>query len=279
MFSIIIATYNQLNYLKLCLQSIKKHSIFKHQIIIHINEGSDGTLEYIKKNKYEYTYSQQNVGVCKSYNTASKLARNKYLLIMQDDMYFCPSWDEYLLNELKVIKHEDFFLSGTMIQPFESYIKLDCGKNYEDFNEKKLLNEHKDIPFDDFQGTHWQPSLLTTKNWKEVGGFSEEFSPGMGCDPDLNMKLWKKGVRMFKGIGKCRVYHFSSVTLRKKETSNNGAKTFLLKWGMTIKFFKKFYLRTNEKYDGLLREPKKNFMYYFELILCKIKFSYYKILG
>jgi len=47
--SIIIPTFNNLNYLKLFLSSIKNNSSFKHEIILHINEGSDGTLEYAKK--------------------------------------------------------------------------------------------------------------------------------------------------------------------------------------------------------------------------------------
>ena len=34
----------------------------------------------------------------------------------------------------------------------------------------------------------------------EVGGFSEEFSPGLGSDPDFNMKLWNKGVRLLKDL-------------------------------------------------------------------------------
>ena len=48
MISIVIPTYNNLNYLKLCLKSLKKNSSFKHEIIIHINDGSDGTLDFIK---------------------------------------------------------------------------------------------------------------------------------------------------------------------------------------------------------------------------------------
>ena len=279
MFSILIPTYNKLNYLKLCLLSIKKNSKFKHQVIIHINEGTDGTIEYIKKNDYEYTYSKINEGVCVSYNKAASLAKRDHIVLMQDDMYFCPEWDVVFSNKLKEIKEENFFLSGTMIQPFKSYIELDCGKTYKDFNEEKLLNEYRNIHFDDFHGTHWQPSLLPIKTWNRVGGFSEEFSPGMGCDPDLDMKLWKIGVRRFQGISKCRVYHFSSITLRKDIASkNHGAKTFLKKWGITIKFFKKFYLKSNEKYDGLLKEPKKNIVYYFELFLCKIKLIYLLIL-
>jgi len=72
---------------------------------------------------------------------------------------------------------------------------------------------------------------LTT--WNKVGGFSMEFSPGLGSDPDFSMKLWKIGVRLFKGLGSCRVYHFSSISLRKRAW-NNGAKTFLLKCGRTM---------------------------------------------
>ena len=279
MFSILIATYNQLDYLKICLGSIKKNSKFTHQIIIHVNEGTDGTLEFLKKNNHEYTYSEKNDGVCVSYNKASKLAQKKFLVIMQDDMYFCPNWDVLFNDEIKKIKHNNFFLSGTMIQPFKSYIELDCGKNYKDFDERKLLTEHLKIRYQDFQGTHWQPALLPTEKWNEVGGFSKEFSPGMGCDPDLNMKLWKKGIRIFKGLGDCRVYHFSSITLRKGDTSNNGAKTFLLKWGITIKFFKKFYLRTNEVYDGELVDPIKSIEYYMSLIICKLRYIYLRIVG
>ena len=51
MFSIIIPTYNNLSYLKLCLDSLKKNSNQKHEIILHVNDGSDGTLDFIKKKK------------------------------------------------------------------------------------------------------------------------------------------------------------------------------------------------------------------------------------
>ena len=36
MISIVIPTYNNLDYLKLCLKSLKKNSSFDHEIIIHI---------------------------------------------------------------------------------------------------------------------------------------------------------------------------------------------------------------------------------------------------
>ena len=48
-FSIIIPTYNNINYLKLCIDSLKKNSKFNHEYIFHVNDGSDGTLDYLKK--------------------------------------------------------------------------------------------------------------------------------------------------------------------------------------------------------------------------------------
>ena len=280
MFSVIIPTYNNINYLKLCIKSLRKNSKFNHEIIIHVNEGIDGSIDYIKEDtSLKYSYSKTNEGVCVAFNEAVKKATKKYVVLGHDDMYFCPNWDEVFYHE--VSKHpegKDFFLSGTMVQPFESYIHLDCGKTYKDFNEEKLLNELPNIEFNNFQGTHWQPSLIPLKTWNKVGGFSLEFSPGLGSDPDFNMKLWRIGVRLFKGLGNCRVYHFSSISLRKKSW-NNGAKIFLLKWGITIKFFKRFYLKTNKRYIGELVDPSKNMIYYFSLLRCKFQYIYYKIVG
>ena len=279
MFSVIVPTYNNINYLKSCLNSLQKNSKYTHEIIIHVNEGIDGTLDYVKEKKLNFSYSKINSGVCVAFNEAVKKATKKYIVLAHDDMYFCPKWDTVFYEELnKHPSEKDFFLSGTMVQPFESYIHLDCGKTYKDFNEEKLLNELPNIKFNNFQGTHWQPSLIPLKTWNKVGGFSLEFSPGLGSDPDFNMKLWRIGVRLFKGLGNCRVYHFSSISLRKKSW-NNGAKIFLLKWGITIKFFKKFYLKTNKRYIGELVDPSKNMIYYISLLRCKFQYIYYKIVG
>ena len=278
MFSIIVPTFNNLEYLKLCLKSIEKNSKYEHEVIVHVNEGNDGTLDFLESQKFKFTYSKKNEGVCLAFNKAAKKSSKDYIVLAHDDMYFCPKWDEVFINELNNLPAQsDFFLSGTMVQPFDSYINLNCGNKIDNFDENKLLTELPKIKFKDFQGTHWQPSLIPIKTWNKVNGFSLEFSPGLGSDPDFNMKLWKIGTRIFKGLGNCRVYHFSSLSLRKKAW-NNGAKTFLLKWGISIKFFKKHYLKSDTNYEGALTEPKKTFNYYLDLIKCKIVYLYYVLI-
>ena len=273
MFSILIPSYNNLNYLKLCLNSILKNSINNHEIIIHVNEGSDGTLKYVKDKKLKYTFSSKNVGLCTAINKSAKISSKDYILYSHDDMYFCPAWDKHLINEVNKIGHDDFYLSGTMIEPNSGHIVFNCGETIETFDENKLLLNCDNLTFYDHQGTHFAPHLVTKKMWNRVGGFSEEFNPGIASDPDFNMKLWNNGVRIFKGLENFKVYHFGSITSRKKNTlkQNKGDKTFLKKWGITTKFFKKHYLKSKTKYSGPLSKPKITLNFLLELFICKIK--------
>ena len=52
MFSIIIPSLNNLKYLKLCIYSLKKNSKYNHEIIVHVNLGEDGTIDYLKNEKW-----------------------------------------------------------------------------------------------------------------------------------------------------------------------------------------------------------------------------------
>ena len=273
MISILIPTFNNLDYLKLCLKSLKKNSSFDHEIIIHVNDGSDGTLKFVKDNDLKHTFSNDNIGLCSSINKAAKLVSRQYILYSHDDMYFCPGWDKVLLDEVKSLNHDNFYLSGTMIEPNSGHILYNFGISTDTFKENELLSKYQNINFYDHQGTHFAPHLVSRKMWDKVGGFSEEFNPGIGSDPDFNMKLWKEGVRIFKGLNDFKVYHFGSLTTRKKKNfiQNRGDKTFLKKWGFTTKFFKKYYLKSKTKYNGPLDEPRKTFNYFLDLLICKIR--------
>ncbi len=284
MFSIIIPTLNNLEYLRICIESINKNSKYKHEIIPHVNIGNDGTTEYLRSKNIDFTFTDYNSGICIGMNTASKKSKFEYILYSHDDFYFCPEWDIILKDEIDKIGHNKFYLSGIMMN--NGPIKCNFGNDLNSFDEKKLLNEYKKFNHFDFQGSTWAPHLIHKEMWDKIGGFSEEFSPGTGSDPDLNMKLWKSGVRIFKGLNNCKVYHFGSIVTRnykddpniKTESGSKGGKIFLLKWGIKIRFFKKFFLRSDQKYDGPLKKPEKNLNYLIQLILCKLNYIYLKLI-
>ena len=64
MFSIIIPTFNNLDYLKLCIKSIRQNSKYTHQIIPHVNFGSDKTSEFLINENIDFTFTDYNYGIC-----------------------------------------------------------------------------------------------------------------------------------------------------------------------------------------------------------------------
>jgi len=128
MFSIIIPSYNNIKYLKLCLKSINKNSTKNHEIIIHVNEGKDGTLEYIKQNNIKYTFSHNNVGVCTAINTAAKISTFvglAALIIMASSFYLMDRKQGYVRYFISLgLSFGVVFLFVLSGDPFHSLFKI-----------------------------------------------------------------------------------------------------------------------------------------------------------
>lgn len=275
-FSIIIPSWNNLVFLKTCIDSLRKNSRYSHQIIVHLNEGADGSLSWVKEQRLDFTYSAENIGICYAMNLARTLATSDFLVYFNDDMYACPDWDFWLHEEVKKQSSPYFFLSSTMIEPRETgnscaIAPFDFGSNPDNFNEAALLENFATPTKADWSGATWPPSVLPTILWDLVGGYSTDFSPGMYSDPDFSMKLWEFGVRDFKGVSKSRVYHFMSKSTGKLTFKKNGSHLFLHKWGMSSNVFTNHYLRRGQDWTGSLDLPGNTFKFKMSLWLSKMK--------
>jgi glycosyltransferase involved in cell wall biosynthesis len=264
-FSILIPSWNNLPVLKVCIDSIRKNSFFNHQIIVHANQATDGTLEWLKASNLSFTYSAENAGVCYGFNAPYTLADSDYICLLDDDMYVCPGWDKALWDEIQKLDDHYFCLSGTLIQPFVT--RYNCvigpynfGRNSSEFREAELLEVYDKLSFFDWNGCNWYPMVLHRRTWDLIGGLSIEFTPGMYSDPDFMMKLWQLGVRYFKGVSASRAYHFLSLSTSRVK-KNNGRKQFLLKWGISSSTFLRYYLRIGTPFDGPLHEPERTVAY------------------
>ena len=264
--------------LKLCVHSIHKNSHFKHQIIVHINEGNDGSREWVEENELSHSFSAKNAGISLALNSAVKLATSDYILYLNDDMYVCPEWDLYLWEEISSQPDNNFFLSATAIEPRDvgkktAIAPYDFGRNPKNFKEDELLQQYADLPMADWSGASWPPNVVHRSIWEQVNGYSLEFFPGFYSDPDFSMKLWNVGVRRFKGVSKSRVYHFLQISTDKikSTTKQQGRKQFLKKWGITARVFYRYYLRMgNTTIKTPLMHPK-NVIFYLDYILCYLK--------
>lgn len=252
MFSILIPSWNNLDYLKLCVASIRKNSAYPHEILVHVNDGSDGTLDWVRSEGIRHSHSTQNTGICLTVNHLAGLATQQWLVYMNDDMVCCPGWDVAFVDSIRQQQTDLVFLSSTLIEPVDTQnpvvIVQDFGTTPADFDEQGLFARCMQAPRQDLSGRGSQPTLVSRRWWHMVGGYSLEFSPGMSSDDDLLMKFWVAGCRTFKVLASSRVYHFacrSTGRVRK----NKGARTFVTKWGITQGEFKKLYLENAEARD------------------------------
>ncbi len=271
-FSVLIPTWNNIDYLKFCINSILKNSYYELQIIVIVNDGKDGTIEWLESQKeIDYVHSKNNIGICYGLNSARALIKSQYIVYVNDDMYLLPDWDLELDKEIERIGNKSFMLSGTMIEPTNSenpcVIVKNYGQDIQSFNEKLLLAEYNSLIINDWSGSTWPPNVVHVDMWDLVGGMSTEFSPGMYSDPDFSRKLFEAGVRLFKGKGNSLVYHFGSKSTQRVK-KNKGRKTFLLKWGISSNTFTAKYLKKGENFSGDVTIPKLEKM---TLLISKLK--------
>jgi glycosyltransferase involved in cell wall biosynthesis len=252
MFSIVIPSWNNLEFLKLCVDSLRKHSKFDHEIIVHLNEGTDGSLQWVKEQGIKYTYSQKNVGVCMSVNHLFAKAKHEWVLYMNDDMVAAPGWDVALAEAIKSTDTDLAVYFGTLIQPEnngnETIIKQDFGREPVTFDETKFVAQCMADKRGDVEGRASQPTLVSKKWWSMLGGYSMEFSPGMSSDDDLLMKFWVAGCRNFRIVGASRFYHFGCASTGRIK-HNRGGHIFALKWGITQSEFYREYLSSLAQQD------------------------------
>lgn len=255
LFSIFIPTWNNLPMLRLCVDSIEKNSTYPHEIIIHVNDGSDGTLEWVRSRGLKHTHSAENIGICWAMNGMRPLATTDYIAFVNDDMYLLPGWDEALYSRIREESSDLWFMASTVIQRVghsrrpRAIRVADYGSDADTFREGQLLDEYRRYEQPDWRGAVQPPCVVSRRAWDLVGGYSVEFSPGWASDPDFNAKLWLAGCRTYRGVGSSLCYHFMSKSVH-RVVKNNGTLQFLRKFGITVRVFQEKILRIDEPWDS-----------------------------
>src|SRR3990167_756812 len=117
MLPVIIASFNRLNLLKQTLDSLKKNSDSKLQIIV-VDSSTDPKvpkyletvkgITYFKFNRRKFDnrkqppkdpYFNNRLSIGKAMNKGAELAKpSKYIYFSANDMYFLPHWNSILID-------------------------------------------------------------------------------------------------------------------------------------------------------------------------------------
>ena len=100
MFSILIPNWTNLEYLSLCVRSIRENSAHPHQTIVHVNDGSDGSdgsrgwvcrlgdaraaRRHLLRDQRRHLLGRQQGGAAR---------RPRPVVYLNDDMHCLPGWD------------------------------------------------------------------------------------------------------------------------------------------------------------------------------------------
>jgi GT2 family glycosyltransferase len=257
-----ISTYNNLPYLKLAIESVRKNSYYKEvPFIIHAENCTDGTNKWLEKNKNKYNLTliiepnnQIIRGIGGGMNICAENVKTKYINFLHSDFYVSENWDLELLKIHQKYSNNKLWVNSHRIEPnmFNSperpgtvFVPRDIfGAYYNDF-QKELFEEwaKEFISMNDFEIPKGEgvSGLIRKDVWDEVGGNDPRFSPASWEDMDLFLRMLQHGIK-FILPSKSLVWHFGArgshrleenngqTSQRQKEAEQKNAMKWLEKW-------------------------------------------------
>ena len=105
--SILVCTFNRLEYLKRCIASLLEIDFPEYEVIIVDDGSNDGTKEFldnIKNDKIKVVHHERNQGICAAKNTGIKHANFDIIACTDDDCTVDRNWLAELLKVLITTK-------------------------------------------------------------------------------------------------------------------------------------------------------------------------------
>jgi len=228
--SILIPVHNKFEYTYHCLASIfLQGNKCSYEIIIIDDCSTDQTKEI--KNIIENVKvisNQENLGFLRSCNKAAKVAKGKYIVLLNNDTEVCFGWLDELFDVFKRFKKVGA-VGAKLINADASLqeaggIIWDNGQPWNlGRNENSFSPEWNYVRKCDYLSG--AALMISAEAWRQVDGLSDEFAPCYYEDTDLAFKLREKGYSTLY-CPHAEVIHFEGVS-HGKDTSS-GLKRFQL---------------------------------------------------
>lgn len=216
-FSIIIPSWKDYDYLKLCLESIRSNSISNHEILIHLNTYDKSYEDLVRSYDPNYSKTDTNKGIAYGSNRCVERASTEWLFFSDSDCVFLPNWDIELNHAIDKFGDENIY-PVTKIEPTgnnPACIIRNYGRTPNSLQYEKLLNDSQNMKRteDKYQVISAGP-WLSPKSLFE--GFDERMFPGWNIDADAYVTAYSidPDMRFIKPWNSL-LYHFSTTSTGK----------------------------------------------------------------
>jgi GT2 family glycosyltransferase/tetratricopeptide (TPR) repeat protein len=241
--SIIVLCCNQVEYTRLCLESVLRHTRWLYELVIVDNGSMDGTGAYLEELRARegparvvIIRNEENVGFAAGCNQALSRARGRYLVFLNNDAVVTPGWLEGLV--------------GWAVHDWPNVGLVGPVSNYAPPPQLAEPGYRELAGLDAFAGRCRQEHagralrverltgfclLMRREVLRRVGAFDERYGHGFFEDDDLCVRAREAGFGLLVAQD-VYVHHFGSTTFKALGIDGPGQlrknfEQFKAKWG------------------------------------------------
>ena len=223
MISIIVLTYNNLKYNKLCINSIYRNTAYPNfELIIVDNNSTDGTVDYLKSIEGNYhnlkiIYNKKNNGFAGGNNIGIRASKGDYVVLLNNDTLVTRGWIIGMLKHLE--SNNEIAMCGPVTNAIgnEAMIKA----QYSNINELDVFaynytfNHISDV-YNDVNVLALFCTMIRKSVINNCGLLDESYKVGMFEDDDYSENVKRAGFKIIITESSF-IHHFESISFKKLE--------------------------------------------------------------
>ncbi|HEU4322764.1 MAG TPA: glycosyltransferase family 2 protein [Roseiflexaceae bacterium] len=197
--SLILLTWNGIAFLPDLLRSLRAQHRPAAEVVVVDNGSTDGSPEWIAANAPEWHLirNPSNRGVAAAWNQALEVARGEFLVMLNQDMVFRPTWLQALEDAFDHVPQAGI-VGGKLLYPDEQTIQHAGGLvlkpvmrgthyGYRE-QDRGQHDQERWVDFVTGAGMAFRRSVFAA-----IGGFDEQFAPAYYEDTDFCLRAHGAG--------------------------------------------------------------------------------------
>ncbi|MBB6671509.1 glycosyltransferase [Cohnella nanjingensis] len=235
--SIVIATFNKLDYTQQCIESIRTYTdAGTYEIIVVDNCSTDGTVEWLSQQAdIKSICNAANEGFPRACNQGIEIASGENILLLNNDTVVTERWLSQLTASL--YSSEDIGAVGSVTNncSYAQTIPVDYASMAEMQTFAGSYNHADPNLWDERLKLIGYCMLIKKSVVDQIGLLDERFTPGNYEDDDYSLRIRLAGYKLLL----CKdtfIHHYGSVSFREAppaylELMRNNRQKFSDKWG------------------------------------------------